>query len=56
MKKIFIYNKVQALYYINNFKCKVIDIGVHDKTTKPFVVFDREETNKAYQEWCKISR
>ena len=54
MKKIFIYNKCQALYYINEFKCKVIDFGFHDKSMKPFVVFDREETNEAYKSWCGI--
>lgn len=54
MKKVFVYNKVQALYYINEFKCKVIDFDVHRKTLKTFVVFDKKETSEAYDSWCKL--
>ena len=54
MGKVFIYNKVQALFYINKYKCKVIDIDVHRKTLKPFVVFDKNETEEAYSEWCRM--
>ena len=53
MSKVYVYNKVQALYYINEFKCKVIDFDVHKKTLKPYVVFDKDETTKAYDSWCK---
>ena len=53
MNKVFIYNKVQALFYINEFKCKVIDYDIHKRTMKPFVVFDKNETSRAYDSWCK---
>ena len=54
MKKVFIYNKVQALFYMNNYNCKVIDYDVHKKTLKPFVVFDKDETEEAYSKWCEM--
>lgn len=53
MEKVYIYNKVQALFYINNYKCKVIDFDIHKKTFKPYIVFDKEDTMTAYQEWCE---
>lgn len=55
-KKVYIYNKVQALHYINNFNCKVIDYDVHKVTLKPFVVFDKDETQLAYNSWCSLQR
>ena len=51
-KKIYIYNKVQALYYINQFKCKVIDYSVHKDTGNVFMVFDKADCSKAYDSWC----
>lgn len=53
MEKKYIYNKVQALFYINEYKCKVIDVGVHKKTLNPYIVFDKDDTEEAYTEWCK---
>lgn len=56
MGKVYVYNKVQALYYINKFNCKVIDFDVHKKTLKPYVVFDKEDSREAYESWCDKCR
>lgn len=48
---IYIYNKHQSLFYINDCNVKAIDIGVHKKTKKIYVIFVREDTNEAYRKW-----
>lgn len=53
MNKIYVYNKVQALYYINEFHCKVIDFDVHKTTLNPYVVFDKDDSKQAYESWCQ---
>lgn len=53
MKKIYIYNKKQALFYINEFKVYLLDTGVNDKSGMMYWVFNREETNEAFNAFCK---
>ena len=49
--KVYIYNPLQASFYIRN-GMRVLDTGVHHKTKKAFWVFDFNETEEIYSEWC----
>ena len=49
--KVYIYNPLQASFYITN-GMRVLDTGVHHKTKKAFWVFDFNETEEIYSEWC----
>lgn len=48
--RVYIYNKYQALYYMQN-GLLPLDIGMHSKTHKPFWVFKRCEHEKIFGEW-----
>ena len=49
-RKVYIYNPVQARYYIQN-GMRVLSVGVHYKTHKAFWVFDYDETKEVYENW-----
>jgi len=48
--KVYIYNPVQARYYIQN-GMRLLSVGVHYQTHKPFYVFDFDETKEIYEKW-----
>lgn len=49
-KKVYIYNPMQAQYYIDN-GMQVIGTGVHSRTKKVYWVFGFTETEDIYVEW-----
>lgn len=49
---IYIYNKRQAFYYIEN-GIMPIDAGINQKTIKLYFVFSKKETEEIYDIWCK---
>jgi frataxin-like iron-binding protein CyaY len=49
-RKIYIYNKEQALFYINN-GVFAIDSGKHYASNKQFWVFNRQATNNVFKLW-----
>lgn len=49
----YIYDLNQANFYISK-GVKPVEIGIHDKTKKTFVVFKREELTPIFYEWKKI--
>lgn len=49
-RKVYIYNPLQARYYIQN-GMTVLRVGVHYKTHKAFWVFDFDETEEIYENW-----
>ena len=51
----YIYDVKRASTYINEFNCKVFDIGRHPQTGNVWVKFDFNETKDAYEEWRKRS-
>jgi hypothetical protein len=50
-ENVYCYNPIQATFYINK-GCKLLSVDVHRKTLRPFWVFDKNDTQEAYNEWC----
>lgn len=50
-KLIYIYNRNQAKFYINECNVKYVDIGFHKGEQKVYVIFVRKETDEAYKKW-----
>ena len=48
----YIYNIDQADYYIKE-GCIVLGTGRHNQTKNVFLIFNLEETQSAYEKWCK---
>ena len=48
----YIYNVDQANYYISE-GCKVLGTGRHNQTKNVFFIFGHNETQSAYEKWCK---
>ena len=48
----YIYNVDQANFYILE-GCSVLGTGRHHQTRNVFFVFSHEETQNAYEKWCK---
>jgi len=48
----YIYNVDQADYYINE-GCRVLGTGRHNQTKNVFFIFGHDETQTAYEKWCK---
>jgi len=48
----YIYNVDQANYYINE-GCRVLGTGRHNQTKNVFFIFGHDETQTAYEKWCK---
>lgn len=48
--RIYIYNKYQALFYMQN-GLLPLDIGVHSRTKKPFWVFKYNEHRQVFDKW-----
>ena len=53
--KMYIYNKYQALFYIENGLIP-LDVGVHSKTKKIFFVFKRNEHEAIFGEWVNTNK
>ena len=53
--KIYIYNKEQALFYINS-NLELLDIGVHNRTNKPFWVFRYDQHKKIFGKWINKNK
>lgn len=51
-RKIYIYNKDQALFYINN-GVFAVDTGTHKKSKNEFWVFNRQATNSVFKLWMQ---
>ena len=53
--KVYIYNKDQALFYMKS-NLELLDIGVHNKTNKPFWVFRYDEHKKIFGKWINRNK
>jgi len=51
----YIYDIKRASTYINEFNCRVLDIGRHPQTGNVWVKFDFHETKEAYETWRQRS-
>ncbi len=51
----YIYDIKRASMYINEYNCKVLDIGRHPDTGNVWVKFDFYDTEEAYKAWRKRS-
>jgi len=48
----YIYNVDQADHYIKE-GCRVLGTGRHNQTKNVFFIFSHDETQIAYEKWCK---
>jgi len=48
----YIYNVDQANYYISE-GCRVLGTGRHHQTKNVFFMFNHNDTQIAYEKWCK---
>lgn len=53
--KMYIYNKYQALFYIEN-GLTLLDVGVHSKTKRIFFVFKRNEHEAIFGKWVNRNK
>ncbi|WP_303210927.1 hypothetical protein [uncultured Clostridium sp.] len=53
--KVYIYNKYQAIYYMQNGLIPM-DTGTHYKSRKTFWVFDYYDHRKIFGKWIEESR